>query len=99
MIGQKNQLFDHHSAVIYVNTAHLDFSSFFLEWAVEDSGCRTPDKGVGDCVPISDCQPMKDVLSRIQRPVPDAVLKKIQAYACGASRSGVKVSTKNPKKY
>lgn len=42
---------------------------------------------------------MKDVLSRIQRPVPDAVLKKIQAYACGASRSGVKVSTKNPKKY
>ncbi|KAH0999250.1 hypothetical protein HUJ04_006059, partial [Dendroctonus ponderosae] len=64
---------------------------FFPEWVVEDDGCRTPDRGTGNCIPITDCKPMLNVLQRVKRPISDAVMKRLQSYTCGSYGSSIKV--------
>ena len=58
---------------------------------VDDSGCRTPDRAVGNCIPIKQCQPMVEVLRVTKRPISAVALKKLQAFTCGTDGSGYKV--------
>lgn len=59
-----------------------DFSSF-SDWVVNDEGCRTPDRGVGDCISIRGCKPMVDFLMTLQRPYSAYVVNRLNAYTCG----------------
>lgn len=81
----------------------------YAQWIVEDDGCRTPDRGVGNCISLVQCAPMVNVLKSLKRPISQSILKKLQAYTCGTEDGGVKVccpsgpiivdpqSTPNPK--
>ncbi|XP_066157604.1 phenoloxidase-activating factor 3-like isoform X1 [Euwallacea fornicatus] len=69
----------------------FDFPTVFPQLVFEDSGCRTPNRGVGNCLPVSECPTMLDVLSRIKRPISEVILKRIQAYTCGVAGGSIKV--------
>lgn len=55
----------------------------FSGWVVKDEGCRTPDRGVGNCIPIRECKTMIDFLTKIQRPYSEYIKTKLNAYTCG----------------
>ncbi|XP_066255147.1 transmembrane protease serine 9-like [Euwallacea similis] len=62
-----------------------------LKLVFDDNGCRTPNKGVGNCLPLSECQSMLDVLTTLKKPISQDVLKRIQAYTCGVAGGTIKV--------
>ncbi|XP_050293674.1 melanization protease 1-like [Anthonomus grandis grandis] len=66
-------------------------NNVLAQWVIEDEGCRTPDRGVGNCISVRDCAPMKTLLQNLKRPVPASVSRQIQAYTCGSQDGAVKV--------
>lgn len=50
---------------------------------MNDEGCRTPDGGVGRCIQLRGCQPMKDILKIIKRPIPQYLRAILNSYVCG----------------
>lgn len=58
---------------------------------VKDQGCRTPDRGVGDCIAVKKCQPMINVLMSIQRPYSAYVINRLNAYTCGYDEGTLQV--------
>jgi hypothetical protein len=63
----------------------------FPEWAIEDDGCRTPDRGVGTCISIQSCKPMMDVLEVVPQPLPPKIVNLLKSYQCGYSGTDPKV--------
>lgn len=70
---------------------NLFFSIFFVEWAVDDDGCRTPDRGVGTCIPIRDCPPILDLLADSPKPLPQRIVLYLRRFQCGVEDGAVKV--------
>ncbi|XP_031327722.1 melanization protease 1-like isoform X1 [Photinus pyralis] len=65
----------------------LDTSHFILaQWAIDDRGCRTPNEGVGDCIPIARCQPILNVLLQ-SFPLPEHIAEELQLYSCGVTET------------
>ncbi|CAH1283065.1 unnamed protein product [Diabrotica balteata] len=54
----------------------------FIDWVVDDDGCRTPNGGTGDCIPVRQCKPMIDVLRTVKRPLSPSISKQLNAYYC-----------------
>jgi secreted trypsin-like serine protease len=61
------------------------------QWAIEDDGCRTPDRGVGTCISIQSCKPMMDVLEVVPQPLPPKIVNLLKSYQCGYSGTDPKV--------
>ena len=53
--------------------------------------CRTPDRELGDCIVVSDCKPMMDVLDAVSQPIPPKIIQLLKAYQCGFSGKNPKV--------
>ena len=69
----------------------LDVTQFILtDWAIDDDGCRTPNKGVGSCIPIKQCQPILEIMLQVI-PVPEYIANELQRYKCGFTKTSVKV--------
>lgn len=69
----------------------LDSSQFVLtQWGIDDRGCRTPHKGVGDCIPIKECQPIVNIMLQTF-PLPEYIAEELQLYRCGVTKTSVKV--------
>lgn len=62
----------------------------FPEWLTDDDGCRTPDRGVGNCIIINSCKPMIDFISKNQPLSPQAITL-LRSYQCGFEQNKVKV--------
>lgn len=58
---------------------------------MKDEGCRTPDRGVGNCISVKECKPMIDYLKTIQRPYSAYVINKLNAYTCGYDEGTLQV--------
>ncbi|KAJ8933243.1 hypothetical protein NQ314_014139, partial [Rhamnusium bicolor] len=56
-----------------------------------DEGCRTPDRGVGDCIPLSECKPLTDFLKSASKPLSQNVINKLNSYTCSFEANSVKV--------
>lgn len=67
------------------------FFSHLPEWAIEDDGCRTPDRGVGSCVPIRQCSHMVQFMSEIPKPYSNAVVSYLRRFQCGQEGNSIKV--------
>ncbi|XP_030765182.1 serine protease easter-like [Sitophilus oryzae] len=71
--------------VLFVNQSYSN-------WVIDDEGCTTPDRKTGNCIALTNCEPILRVLRTIKRPVSTEVAQKLQAYNCGVdSRRKVKV--------
>lgn len=69
----------------------INFFLLFPDWAVQDEGCRTPDRGVGNCIAARDCKPMVDVLLSLKRPYSAFVVNRLNAYTCGYEDGALQV--------
>lgn len=58
---------------------------------IEDDGCRTPDRGVGNCIKIHDCPAMMTVLQNAPRPLSSQIVTLLRSYQCGYEDRAVKV--------
>lgn len=58
---------------------------------MDDEGCRTPDRGVGTCLPINSCQPILDVFMESPRPMPDRLVEYLRSFQCGVFNGQAKV--------
>ncbi|XP_066157985.1 phenoloxidase-activating factor 3-like [Euwallacea fornicatus] len=67
------------------------FPTVFPQLVFDDNGCRTPNRGVGNCLPISECHSMLNFLKTLKMPISQVVSKSIQAYTCGVVENHVKV--------
>ncbi|RZC43210.1 uncharacterized protein BDFB_002243, partial [Asbolus verrucosus] len=65
------------------------------KWAIEDEGCRTPDRGVGTCITIYKCKPMMDLLEQVSQPIPSKVSNLLKSYHCGFDGNQPKVCCPN----
>ncbi|CAG9813085.1 unnamed protein product [Phaedon cochleariae] len=52
------------------------------DWVIEDEGCRTPDRGVGDCRPIMQCEPITNFMRSAKRPLSQEVIRYLNSYTC-----------------
>ncbi|XP_019880096.1 phenoloxidase-activating factor 1 [Aethina tumida] len=66
-------------------------SNVSSQWVIEDEGCRTPDRGRGDCVPIKECQPILDFITQSPTPITPKVQERLKQYMCGYQGRSVKV--------
>ncbi|XP_017773667.1 PREDICTED: serine protease easter-like isoform X1 [Nicrophorus vespilloides] len=82
------------SAVLLLLSSLLLVTSqdiIFPEWAIDDDGCRTPDRGVGTCIPVHDCKHVVDFIEKSPKPLSAEDLKRLQSYQCGFSGKTIKV--------
>ncbi|KAK9737974.1 Trypsin [Popillia japonica] len=59
-------------------------------WAVDDTGCRTPDKGTGFCVRISECKTMMKFL-KCKKMFSEKEKEALRSYRCGFYQDEPKV--------
>ncbi|KAJ8933246.1 hypothetical protein NQ314_014142, partial [Rhamnusium bicolor] len=60
-------------------------------WAVDDEGCRTPDRAVGNCILAKQCPSITNFLKMAPKPLPSYIKRKLRAYICNFSKGQVKV--------
>ncbi|XP_072390342.1 phenoloxidase-activating factor 1-like [Diabrotica undecimpunctata] len=69
-----------------VSTCLIYFLVFFVvvRYSNGQDGdvCTTPDKKMGNCIPIRLCQPMLTALLTVERPLSDEAKKQLKAYLC-----------------
>ncbi|GJQ76778.1 hypothetical protein Trydic_g15618 [Trypoxylus dichotomus] len=58
-------------------------------WAVDDDGCRTPDRGVGNCVVVTKCDTMLEFITSKQRT--EWEINALDSYRCGVYEGEPKV--------
>lgn len=58
---------------------------------MDDDGCRTPDRGVGTCISIHNCQPVLDLLQESPKPLSQRIVSYLRRYQCGVENGVVKV--------
>lgn len=79
---------------LFVLKSAFYFSLFsatsYAQFLVDDEGCRTPDRGVGDCIVAKFCKPLVDFLMQVPKPVSEEVRLELNKYMCGYD-SGIKV--------
>nr|XP_022902326.1 uncharacterized protein LOC111415067 [Onthophagus taurus] len=78
--------------VLFAILNHVDSATTnrrLLQWAIDDRGCRTPDGYTGDCIPINDCQPMVDLLSK--HPLNETYRIHFKKYYCSFKNSVLSV--------
>ncbi|KAJ8925740.1 hypothetical protein NQ315_009588 [Exocentrus adspersus] len=61
------------------------------QWVVDDEGCRTPDGGAGDCIPIKQCEPIISFLSNSPKPLSQKTIKRLNSYTCSFEANTVNV--------
>ncbi|KAF2897099.1 hypothetical protein ILUMI_09080 [Ignelater luminosus] len=62
------------------------------QWLVDDEGCRTPNRGVGTCIPIKECKPIVEYIQQAaQAKLSSSSIQLLQRYQCGFEGNSVKV--------
>ncbi|CAH1116597.1 unnamed protein product [Phaedon cochleariae] len=59
-------------------------------WVIKDHGCRTPDRDIGDCRPIMQCEPITNFMrTLLKRPLTKEVISYLNSHTCSYESSQV----------
>lgn len=59
---------------------------------MDDEGCRTPNRGVGTCIPVKQCKPIVEFIQQAnQAKLSTNTIELLQRYQCGFEGNSVKV--------